>query len=804
VKSIKNRNAIRVALRAYTERLDQSHRAGSPRQWKGWPEHVLVFDTETTIDELQRLTFGSYRHYQFNEIGGLDCLEEGIFHADDLFDTDPASRDTLLRYTETEKSDAKTPDIRFMSKSDFLSKVFYPLAYEAQGLVVGFNLPFDLMRLASSWGEGRGKFLGGFSAVLWQVRDKQTAELIENRWRPRLLLKLLDSKRAFIEFAKPIAIDARNKEETTDESGKRVFSAFRGNFLDLRTLAFALTSESLSLESAGRRFNVAHQKEKALEHGRITKDYIDYNRRDVLATSELLSKLADEFDRHPIGLDPCKAYSPASIAKAYMRAMGVRPPFEKFADLPTELNGIAMAAYYGGRAECHIRKIGVPVVHTDFISMYPTVNSLMGLWEIIIAKRLRMEDYTDQARRLLDNATLDGWFDPKLWRDLKWFGEVELDDDIVPIRGQYDPASDALNIAVSRVTSNTPLWFTGPDLVASALLRQKPPRLKRAIVLLPDGQQDGLSAVRFGGEVDIDPASEDFFRRIVELRKGSRPGDTLSVIERDRISQSLKIMANSGSYGIFAEINREQIPKGEVVPVRVHGLGSSFDVSTSAPESPGEFCFPPLAALITGGARLMLALLERSVTDEGGTYAFCDTDSMAIVATDCFDCTGDLPKGTPEYRAIPKIDCDDVDEIVVRFESLNPYDRRILPGSILEQKGVNYNEFGDFGDLWVYAIAAKRYAFYRWAPYGVDILDASEHGLGHLMNPRSGEPCANWIVDAWQLILSHAFGFAIPELSFLDSPAISQISISSPHVLKPFGDAQRDRSRTIVLTRSTQ
>ena len=29
----------------------------------------------------------------------------------------------------------------------------------------------------------------------------------------------------------------------------------------------------------------------------------------------------------------------------------------------------------------------------------------------------------------------------------------------------------------------------------------------------------------------------------------------------------------------------------------------------------------------------MLALLERCVTDLGGSYAMCDTDSMAIVAT---------------------------------------------------------------------------------------------------------------------------------------------------------------------------
>ena len=53
---------------------------------------------------------------------------------------------------------------------------------------------------------------------------------------------------------------------------------------------------------------------------------------------------------------------------------------------------------------------------------------------------------------------------------------------------------------------------------------------------------------------------------------------------------------------------------------------------SSTREAPGEYCFPPLASLITSGGRLLLALSERLVTDRGGTHAMEDTDSMAIVA----------------------------------------------------------------------------------------------------------------------------------------------------------------------------
>jgi hypothetical protein len=47
---------------------------------------------------------------------------------------------------------------------------------------------------------------------------------------------------------------------------------------------------------------VAHGKTKVLKHGRITEEYVDYNRRDVQATSELAEKLLEEYDKNPITL----------------------------------------------------------------------------------------------------------------------------------------------------------------------------------------------------------------------------------------------------------------------------------------------------------------------------------------------------------------------------------------------------------------------------------------------------------------------------------------------------------------------
>jgi len=118
--------------------------------------------------------------------------------------------------------------------------------------------------------------------------------------------------------------------------------------------------------------------------GEVTEEYIDYNRRDVLATWELAEKLLEEYGKHPVTLRVTKAYSPASIGKAYLREMEIKAILERQPNFPKEYLGYAQSAFFGGRASAHIRKVPVPVVYCDFLSMYPTVNSLMNLWRFVL------------------------------------------------------------------------------------------------------------------------------------------------------------------------------------------------------------------------------------------------------------------------------------------------------------------------------------------------------------------------------------------------------------------------------------
>ena len=214
---------------------------------------------------------------------------------------------------------------------------------------------------------------------LGQYQDRKTGAMREDLYLSRIRFKKIDSKRSLIGLSQP----------RPDRSEKR--ERFEGYFVDARTLAFSLTNEGLSLDKACKLFRVENGKREAKEHGRITPEYIDYNRNDVRATKQLLEKLRAEFDLHPVELAPYKSLSPASVAKAYWRAMNVNPPDKQFS-MPREFYGQTFTAYYGGRSECRIRRVVVPVVYCDFLSMYPTVNTLMGLWWLITAQNLRVVD----------------------------------------------------------------------------------------------------------------------------------------------------------------------------------------------------------------------------------------------------------------------------------------------------------------------------------------------------------------------------------------------------------------------------
>jgi hypothetical protein len=809
-----------LAVRVYPDTKKTELDLDKPkRRWK-WrlPDAMFVFDTETRTDRTQRLTFGSYR---FIVAGRL--VKEDLFRGDDLSAKDLR---ILGRYVATPRAvvpDESSHDVSLLTRHGFVEKLFRA-AYKGRCLLIAFNFPFDTSRVARSFTNARRRFAGGFSLDLWSY-CKGVGEH-KHPFRPSICIKHIDSKRALKGFTgrrTPDEADLIPEGSTTGKPEKGFI--FRGHFLDLRTLAFALTDESYTLERACDDFGVEHGKQTVKRHGIVTDKYIRYNRRDVLATSELAIKLLEEYDKHPIDRQATKAYSPASIGKAYLQAMGIPPVLERQPDFPQRFLGYAQSAFFGGRTSAHIRKVPVPVVYTDFLSMYPTVNSLMDLWSFVTAREIAViENCQSEIETFLRQVTADGLFEPSTWKQLTTFVRIIPDGDILPTRGRYNIQTNDWQVAVNHLyagngSPDDALWFSLPDVVASVLLNNgKIPKIVDAFRIEPRGKLGGLKSTKLRSQIDVDPGKKDFFSVVIEERKRLPKRTDITDIEKKRLDKFLKVLANAASYGIYAEMHRlESDRKTQVI---CHGIDAEpFTCRVAHPDEVGEYCFPPVASLITGAARLMLALLEHCVTEQGGTYAMEDTDSMAIVATER---GGMIPCPGGKRGLVKALSWKQVEEISSRFAALNPYNRDAVPGSVLKIEDDNADPVTKRPrQLYCLAISAKRYAlFLRNADGDLQLLRCScpfcggknkpgviqcendkcrkpvhvnnkedrwsEHGLGLFLNPTDPESeDREWIAQAWLSIIRRALRLPTTALGIESLPAVGQITVSSPAVMKP-------------------
>jgi hypothetical protein len=753
-----------IFVRAHTSvpTKSQSDRRWSPK----WPRYCLIFDTETTLDPAQKLNFGTYRRCKL--VGNkYVCLEEGIFSRDD---PPPSQVKLLKRY----KSNPKTlPSIELfpaamtldlMTRSSFIRRVFWKSVRKGE-LIVAFNLPFDVSRLATISTKGKkGEWSLALSS-LW--KNPKTGKVVPNPKRPRILVDAQNSKMAFIRLGSILHPEEWPKE---------------GRFLDLRTLGWSLRHVSFNLKGACKAFGV----EGKVEHkpsGQISPEEIEYCRGDVAATNRLLNAMMGEFDQHPIDLHPDKSYSPASIAKAYLKEMHVKRPKDHFKAANKSL-GIAMQSYYGGRAECRIRKIPVPVIHTDFTSQYPTVNALLGNWDVLTSSSITFVNCTAPVKRLLSTVTLENTFDQSFWRKLSFFALVKPKDDILPVRTLYNPKTQ--NIGLNYFTSEKPIWYAGPDVIASAILVGKPPKILKAFRLVPHGRQSGLKPTNLGGMVEIDPI-KDFYRKVIEQRISHKAANK-------GLADFLKVLANSGSYGLFVEVNTET--KNKETKVGYYSGEKKGKIKSTYVEKPGAWYFPPLASLITSGGRLLLAMLEKSVDQKGGSYLFCDTDSLCVVG---MEKGGFVPCQGGRFRskgktAIKALSLNEVRSIADNFNKLNPYDSSLVR-HILKIEDVNFvgaDPRKTLRQLFGYAISAKRYALYTQSGNDIHVEKASGHGLGYLFAPKErkkdediiDEETSQWVIEAWDFLLRKELGLPSKEPSWSDLPAMMRMVVTTPNVLK--------------------
>jgi hypothetical protein len=453
-----------------------------------------------------------------------------------------------------------------------------------------------------------------------------------------------------------------------------------------------------------------------------------------------------------------------------------------------------MSAYFGGRAEVHIRRQITPVVHTDFLSMYPTVCTLMGLWSFVRAKGMTHHDDTNAVTALVARPReelVEHLRKKDGWKDLASLVQVRPRNNLFPVRAKY-PGGDTLNIGLNYLSADEPQWFTLADVLASKILTGRTPEIIKAITFRSKGQQKGLKSVEIAGRL-INPATDDFYQRLIIHRNTIKARRDAADNEDDKRGfetdeQAIKILANATSYGIFVELNVGEYVKTE----RMVGYGGRLNplrFKSQTSERPGAFFHPLLATLITGAARLMLALAEHQVIEQGLDWVFCDTDSLAIGNT------RDLPRSEFIAKALG---------VREWFKDLNPYGE---DAPILQLEKVNFppgkkNDLKALDPPSCLAVSAKRYVLFNRQKKGVVIRKASGHGLGHLMPPYDEPPAERrkriervgvplWQEDLWKEIIRAAESQKPDETRFMemqafDTPAASQYAATTPELLRWF------------------
>lgn len=785
-----------IHLRAFTWRSGREPRTGNAGRHKP-SNRSLIFDTETTTDASQKLRFGT-----FEVRDGDELVRHGVFYDPDTHGLDETETATLL-------ASADELGLESLTRAEFVEEILFQECQLMDGVVIGFNLPFDLSRLAISHGtahsldlditrernpQGDKRFQDGFSL-----------KISDNPERSRIAVKHLSSTMAFMGFKHP--------DEGEENYGDRNFRRVPGYFCDVRTLASALMGRAHSLEtlSGPDGLNLPHPKMASDDHGeRLTPEYVRYAIHDVNVTWRCYAALRDRLSSYGLkGVHPKDLFSDASLGKAYLRAMGIMPWMKTQPDFSRPLLGQIMSTYFGGRSEVRIRRQVTETAYCDFASMYPTVNSLMGLWDFLTAEGIDDFDATEETSAILETWTLEDLRNPANWPRLAKIVQVQPDDDVFPVRAVYwdglprYEAGKIANIGVNRLSCEAPLWFTLADCLASKFLTGKSPKIVQAIGFKAKDKQSNLKPIKVAGQeaYQVDPANDDFFKSVIQMRRQVKQkqrchedGNSSEYQRLEGEQHALKILANATSYGIFVETNVEKIPRsksGERIMRWGHD-GQPTSVVSSVEEVPGPFFHPLLATLITGAARLMLTLAECKAAEAGIDWVFCDTDGIAFAKPD------DMTRSDFIAHTI---------ELCAWFQALNPYgdDEPVLKAED-ENFGKRKGDWASAPPLYCYAVSAKRYALFNLQAGEPLLRKVSAHGLGHLYPPfeaptdldwKSNGKAAYWHEELWRLILSAALDDRDDTLHFMDEaafdkPAGSRYAATSPDMVSNWFGAFND------------
>ncbi|MHB8620669.1 MAG: hypothetical protein ACYDAG_14045, partial [Chloroflexota bacterium] len=350
------------------------------------------------------------------------------------------------------------------------------------------------------------------------------------------------------------------------------------------------------------------------------------------------------------------------------------------------------------------------VLPLDFSAQYPHVAQMMGAEDVLLAEHIGAEDALADMQQIIAELTATGprglLAQPGTWRRLAGFVRVfPQAGDLIPVHVRQPNGDFRLTLAhLAAWPNDQPCWLPLPDVIAAWVHTGRWPEIAEAWRLVPEGRLPSLQAVDFGPH-HIEPGH--LFEGLLAARDTATPG-----------RRSGAKIALNGLYGLLSERHRHHLDR----PVRVRvwaGEDERFDADTRILELLGSYAFPPLARLTEAGGHLLQALVEVEASEAGGRVIYGDTDSSHVA---------DLHAA-------------DVLDIASRFDGLGGTG---FLRPIAEAHAGN-DRAKPLRGLHGWYVTTKRYVLFRFDRNGSPrLVTASEHGLGHLLEPEPGAWQAAW------------------------------------------------------------
>jgi hypothetical protein len=529
-----------------------------------------------------------------------------------------------------------------------LLELMYRLVVKKRLPLVAFNLPAQLARLAADWTDTtpvprrkrksatrskRGPtkprrqsvYAGGVSLILWTLPAPQKLKKgqrrlrngrVENKFRSRVLCKLLSDGTVFMDLATPGKPD---KLDMTPEGGGKAAARWPPRrLLPLERLYVALTGQrTRSLSSACTRFATdcpADEPGDDLDPTRLAEHCL----ARCEATHQLYLRLVDLHDSHRLPVAPDRVASPGSYAKATLQAIGITPPLTRYRGDLAGLGAAACAAY-GGWSGVGIRSRPgsppVPVRGVDGTGMYPVCAHGTGIWPLLTAEHLHLDPVPpEQIEHWIARQTPETF---TLTPDLNVLCRLAPRGAVLPHR--IKPGTTWLT-TVAPLTCEQSLWWASSDIVRSYFETGLVPKLDACLQLTGTGRLPGLKDVDLPGLGRFDPKQpgSDLFLFLatgrLDLAAGAGDHDAA---ERARLTTIYKLWDNSACSGIYLEVHPEE-PTKRLRRGTVIGPDGPYETQAHSFEAPGRWYFPPFYSFVTAAARLLLYLAMREFEAAAG------------------------------------------------------------------------------------------------------------------------------------------------------------------------------------------